>query len=295
MWWRSRRADIGEKQVLSTSGINQNADPSLWREHFFGLSETRWDRLKKRSFWITGAGSGYGQAVALALAAAGSLVFITGRSFQKLEATKLEGFRYKINTENLIPVVADITSEADLDSAIKHISGHTKVLYGLINSAALPQPDVGCFSLSNISKNCWNELMLTNITAQWLTTRAALPLLTIGKEARVLYLTSEAGWADSLGFGPYNVSKSAVNSLGASFASECSAKYPEKDIQINVLVPGEARTEMNQLSFNSPFAVVSMVLALLSHPTNGPNGQFFHRDGRHLSFGYSKIYNRSIL
>ena len=72
------------------------------------------------------------------------------------------------------------------------------------------------------------------------------------------------------GFGPYNVSKSAVNTLGASLAAECTLRYPDKDIQVNVLVPGEARTEMNQGSTESPYAVVSMVLVLLSHPPGGP-------------------------
>ena len=80
-----------------------------------------------------------------------------------------------------------------------------------------------------------------------------------------------------------------------SFAAECSAKYPKKDIQINVLDPGEAKTEMNQGSPNSPFSVVTMVLVLLSQPIGGPNGYFFHRDGRHLSFGHKKPFLLDLL
>ena len=68
-----------------------------------------------------------------------------------------------------------------------------------------------------------------------------------------------------------------------------------KDIQINVLVPGEARTEMNQGSTESPYAVVSMVLVLLSHPPGGPNGHFFNRDGRHLAFAYTQEYSQPLL
>lgn len=268
----------------------QHAVPDSWRDHRFGLSKSRWDRLKGRAFWVTGAGTGYGRAISLALAAAGAQTFITGRRIEKLEETKAEGRALGINVELCHPVLADITSEAEITRAIESIARYTGQLTGLINSAALPQSKVCRYPLSELSSECWSELLQTNVTAQWLIAKAAIPLLTSGDETRVLFLTSEAGWADTPGFGPYNVSKSALNTLGVSFAAECKVRFPEKDIQINVLVPGEARTEMNQLSEISPYTVVSMALALLSHPSGGPTGHFFHRDGRHLTFGYSPSY-----
>lgn len=295
MWWKRRTVAAPPNQVLSTHGILQHAEPGSWRDHRFGLPEPRWDRLKGRAFWITGAGTGYGRAIALALAAAGAQAFITGRRIVKLEETIAEGRALGIDVELCHPVVADITSEAELAGAIESIARHTGQLSGLINSAALSQPDAGRYPLSELSGERWTNLMQTNVTAQWLTTKAALPLLTSGDEARVLFLTSEAGWADTPGFGPYNISKSAVNTLGVSFAAECKAKFPDKDIQINVLVPGEARTEMNQGSETSPYSVVSMALALLTHPVGGANGHFFHRDGRHLTFGYSDAYTKDLL
>jgi len=111
---------------------------------------------------------------------------------------------------------------------------------------------------------------------------------------RGLFITSEAGWANTSGFGQYNVSKAAVNSLGASMAEECATRYPDIDVQMNIVVPGEARTEMNQGSTDSPYTLASVALLLLSHPAGGPNGKFFHRDGRHLAFAYSTAYTKSI-
>lgn len=122
-----------------------------------------------------------------------------------------------------------------------------------------------------------------------------MPLLSNGDGFRIVFLSSFAGWASTPGFGPYNISKSAVNTLGASLAAECAVRYPGQDVQINVLVPGEARTEMNQGSIESPYAVVSMVLVLLSHPPGGPNGFFFNRDGRHLAFAYTQEYPQPLL
>ncbi len=128
----------------------------------------------------------------------------------------------------------------------------------------------------------WDRILRTNVTAPWLLTQAILPHIVKGGTVRVLFITSEAGWAFTPGFGQYNISKAALNSLGACMAEECTARYPELDTQINVLVPGEARTEMNQGSTESPYTIASMALLLLSHPKGGPNGKFFHKDGRHL-------------
>ena len=136
----------------------------------------------------------------------------------------------------------------------------------------------------------WNRVIGTNVTGSWIICRAAVPDMLAAGSCRVVLLTSEAGWAFTPGVGAYNVSKSALNNLGASLAAECAARYPAADVQINVLIPGEARTEMNQGSTISPYTVVPMTLALLSHPPGGPNGRFFHRDGRHFAFAYAEAY-----
>lgn len=282
-------------QSVSASGILQNFAPAFWRDHHFGLPKVRWARLDGKSFWITGAGTGYGRSISLALAAAGARVFISGRRTEKLHETLAEGISLGIDISRCIPVPVDITLESDLARATEAIRQFTPHLYGLVNSAALPQPVVGPYPLADQSAAAWTDLLTTNVTGPWLTSKAALPLMEKGDGFRVVFLSSEAGWAATSGFGPYNVSKSAVNTLGASLAAECARKYLGKDVQINVLVPGEARTEMNQGSTESPYSVVSMVLILLSHPSGGPNGCFFHRDGRHLAFAYSQAYPQNLL
>lgn len=282
-------------QEFSTPGVLQNPDPASWREHRFGLPQARWARLEGRSFWITGAGTGYGRCVSLALAAAGAQVFVSGRRIEKLVETLNEGTRLGIDVSRCLPVPVDITRESALLRAAETIRHHTPQLYGVVSSAALPQPSGGPYPLTDQSAAAWTDLLTTNVTGQWLTARTALPLMAQGAGFRMVFLSSEAGWASTPGFGPYNVSKSAVNALGASFAAECAVRFPRMDVQINVLVPGEARTEMNQGSTASPYAVVSMALALLSHPPGGPNGCFFHRDGRHLAFGYAQPFCRDLL
>jgi len=207
----------------------------------------------------------------------------------------LRGISLGIDVGRCVPVPVDISLEPDLARATESIRRLTPHLYGLVSSAALPQPQVGPYPLADQSVADWTDLLTTNVTGPWLTSKAAVPLMEKGDGFRVIFLSSEAGLAATPGFGPYNVSKSAVNTRGASLAAECAMRYPGKDVQINVLVPGEARTEMNQGSTENPYSVVSMVLTLLAHPPGGPNGCFFHRDGHHLSFAYSKEYPQKLM
>ena len=280
---------------VSTPGILQDLDPALWLDHHFGLPLFRWEGLEGKSFWITGAGTGYGRCISLALASAGAVVFLSGRRIEKLQETLSEGTSLGIDVSRCVPVPADITQESDLACTTAAIRERTQHLFGLVNCAALPQPASGPYPLADQSAVTWTKLLATNVTGSWLLSKAALPLMDKGDGFRIVFFSSEAGWAATPGFGPYNVSKSAVNTIGASLAAECAMRYPSKDVQINVLVPGEARTEMNQGSTVSPYSVVNMVLTLLSHPPGGPNGFFFHRDGRHLAFAYSQEYPQTLL
>ncbi len=277
-----------------TDKVIQNADPAKWMEHRYGLTPERWNRLKGKSFWITGAGTGYGRCLSIALASAGAHVFLTGRRKEKLfeSLAKIKSLGISIN--NCCIVEADITDIEQIKRACNKIKGLCSSLYGLINNAALPPREI-FFPLQDETLDYWNRLMRTNVTAPWLLTREIFLHMKIGGEVRVLFMTSESGWAFTSGFGPYNISKSALNNLSASLAKEYSTSFPDMDIQMNAIVPGEARTEMNQNSAESPFSVVSMALILLSHPQNGPNGMFFHRDGRHLQFAYSLPYNKPLI
>lgn len=282
-------------KVCATRGIRQDADPADYARHHYGLPPDRWASLATGSFWITGAGTGYGRCIAIALASAGAMVFLTCRREHKLLDTLDHMRRLGVPTDNSHVIPADITSQPQIAGACRQVTELCDSLTGLVHCAALPgESGVSC-PLASGSPEHWERMVATNVTGPWLLTRAIFPHMAAGNRARVLFLTSEAGWAFTPGHGPYNISKAAVNSLGGSMAAEYSASYPDMDIQINILSPGEARTEMNADSSDSPYKVVSMTLVLLSHPPGGPNGKYFHRDGRHLAFGFAEAYGRRLI
>lgn len=284
-FWNSGKKSGGD---VATPGIRIDFDPAEWRSHRFGLSEGRWKGLHGKQVWITGAGTGYGRAVSVALACAGAELFLTGRRKEMLLESVEE---IKLRCDALAPchiLPADITDPTQVKDAIKSITNETESLYGLIHCAAMPTKNNNN-PLQNESVEDWEAMFRLNVTAPWVITREIFPHMMRGGSARVIFFSSGAAWAFSSGFGPYNVSKAALNSLTGSLAEELSGSYPGKDIQINAIQPGEARTEMNQGSDISPFAVVNMTLLLLSHPKGGPNGKFFHRDGRQLIWGQTSL------
>jgi NAD(P)-dependent dehydrogenase (short-subunit alcohol dehydrogenase family) len=280
--------------VEATPGIPQSLLPTEWMSHRFGLPPERWDSLRGRTIWVTGAGTGFGQAVSVAAAAAGAFVYVSGRRLERLQDTVAECEQIAHAKGRVVPLPLDITDADAVQVAGDRIALERGSAYGLVSCAALPPPP-GPWPLNDCEPAQWRRVLETNVTGQWLVARAALALMAARSAIRIVFMTSEAGWASTPGVGPYNVSKAALNSLGSSLAAESAQRFPACDVQVNVVVPGEARTEMNQGSLNSPYTVVPVTLALLSHAAGGPNGYFFHRDGRHFAFARTAAYDRPLL
>jgi NAD(P)-dependent dehydrogenase (short-subunit alcohol dehydrogenase family) len=280
--------------MTATRGLLEYGDYRAWKSHHFGLPLPRWQAFAGKVIWVTGAGTGFGAAIATILAAAGARPVLSGRRRDRLEAAR-DGMRaLDIDPAGILIVPCDVRDEQQLQAAVGQIEADAGALHGLVICAALPQRGAGSWPLSDMPRDTWDAMIATNVTAPWLSARTALPVMLRSQAARIVLLTSEAGWADTPGFGPYNLTKAALNSLGASLAAELAARHGDADIQVNVLNPGEAKSEMNQGSTVSPYAAVAMTLALLSHPPGGPNGRFFARDGRHLEFAYAKAWGKPL-
>ena len=279
----------------NSDGQSVLANPQNWKAHFFGFPQNQWRSFEGQSYWITGGGTGYGQAIAVALAAAGARVFITGRRADKLQETIAQIRSLGIAVDECHPVVADITDAEQLKDACQKIEGLCDGLDGVIHSAALPSTPGSDSPLRKDPKEHWNRMLATNVTGSWELTRGIFGHLLQSGRPRVLFIGSGAGWASTAGVGPYNVSKAAQNSLCQSMAQEYARDFPEADIQINTLVAGEARTEMNQGSDVSPFVIVRMTLLLLAQERGGPNGRFFSTEGDHLSFGETEPHPMPLM
>ncbi len=274
------------------SALRTGFAASAWPDHHFGLSEERWSLLRGKAVWLTGAGTGYGRAIACILGAAGCRVFLTGRRRAKLEQTIEAARALGASKERFVLVPADLADPAEINRAAARIREEATELFALIANAALPSS--GRLPLLEGDLSRWDDMMAVNLRAPWLLTRAVAGSLAAAGSARVLFISSEAGWADTAGFGAYNVSKAGLNSLCHSFAREFATAHPGADIQVNGILPGEAETEMNPESKASPFRIVATLLELLTQDWGGPSGRFFHADGRSLAFGHSQAWQPAL-
>lgn len=258
--------------------------PLAWRAHRFGLSPERWAALAGRTTLVTGAGTGVGAAVATALAAAGASVILCGRRAERLEATRagLPGLAIDPERTHLLPL--DVRDATAVDAAVAEAARIAGPIGGIVHAAAIPTPPVGPWPLTDATPAEWANQLATNLTGPWLVSRAVLRLAR-ASSLRTVFLSSGLGWSFQPGFGPYNVTKAAVNSLSGSLAAECAAREPDADIQVNAVDPGQFRSEMNPDFPTSPYDVVPLLLLLLSHPPGGPTGRFFHVSGAGLPFG----------
>jgi NAD(P)-dependent dehydrogenase (short-subunit alcohol dehydrogenase family) len=261
--------------------IREAAGLPGWDGHRFGLAPERWQSLAGRVVWITGGGTGYGRAVAVALSLAGARVALSGRRPGVLEDTAAE-IRRRAPDARVAVLPMDVTDADAAAAAVASLRSQLGEMDGLVCAAALPGNPGPVLGMADGELR---HVLDVNVLGQIVPCRAAVPAMAGQGRGRVVLFSSEAAWGFPPGLGIYNLTKAAVNGLGASMATEIAAYAPGLDVQVNVVDPGEAHTEMNYASAVSPYSVCSMVLTLLAQPPGGPSGRFFHRDGRHLSYG----------
>jgi NAD(P)-dependent dehydrogenase (short-subunit alcohol dehydrogenase family) len=112
---------------------------------------------------------------------------------------------FGISTEKCYLILADLTQYEDILQACEKIKNLCNSLYALVNNAAIPSRPGSRYPHQNDLEEYWERIMATNVKALWYLTRTIFPHMLKGDQIRVLFITSEAGWADTTGFGMYNV------------------------------------------------------------------------------------------
>ncbi|MCF3964213.1 SDR family NAD(P)-dependent oxidoreductase [Streptomyces fuscigenes] len=182
-------------------------------------------QLDGRTALVTGATSGIGLAAARRLAAEGAHVFITGRRQQALdEAVASIGDR-------ATGVRADIANPADLDRLFAAVGerGGLDVLFANAGGgefAALP----------DITWDHYADTFNTNVGGTLFTVQKALPLLRRGSS--IILSGSNIDTKGSASFSVYAASKTAIRSLGRSWAAELVSR----GIRVNTIAPGPIET-----------------------------------------------------
>jgi NAD(P)-dependent dehydrogenase (short-subunit alcohol dehydrogenase family) len=190
--------------------------------------------LEGRIAVVTGASRGIGYHAAKGFAAAGAHVIAVARTVGGLEELD-DAIEAVGGSATLVPL--DLKDYEGIDRLGAAIFERWKKLDVLFANAGL----LGQLSpLGHVPPKIWDDVMAVNVTANWRLVRSLDPLLRQSDAGRALFMSSGAAQRCRAYWGPYSVSKAAVNALASTYAKEV-AKTP---VRVVVVDPGRARTAM---------------------------------------------------
>jgi NAD(P)-dependent dehydrogenase (short-subunit alcohol dehydrogenase family) len=180
-------------------------------------------------WFITGAGRGMGLDIAKAALAAGHEVVATGRSIQRV--AKALG-----NSDKLLAVKLDVTSEADATAAAKAAIDRFGRIDVLVNNAASFY--AGYFE--ELSPRQMNLQLATSLVGPMNVTRALLPTMRKQRSGKIVSISSTAGLAGYEFCTAYSASKFGLDGWMEALQTEVGPF----GIQTMIVNPGFFRTEL---------------------------------------------------
>jgi NAD(P)-dependent dehydrogenase (short-subunit alcohol dehydrogenase family) len=190
--------------------------------------------LADRIALVTGASRGIGHATALALAKAGAHIVAVARTVGGLEELD-EGIKAVGSSATLVPLdLRDYDGIDRLGLALHERFGRLDVMVGNAGILGPLSP------LGHVEAKAWDEVLAVNVTANWRLICAMDQLLKFSDAGRVVFVSSGVAALALAYWGPYAVSKSALEALARTYAAETATT----NVRVNLFTPGPMRTRM---------------------------------------------------
>ncbi len=211
---------------------------------------------------VTGASRGIGRAAALALAKAGAHVVAVARTVGGLEELD-DAIKLQNGTATLVPL--DLKDYAGIDRLALALDQRWGRLDAFFGNAGILGPMT---PLTHLQPKGWDEVMAINVTANWRLLRALDPVLRKSDAGRVLMVSSAVARLNRPYWGPYAISKAALEMLTFTYAAECNGT----NVKANALNPGPTRTRMraeampgeDPMTLPAPSELTPLILEMLS-------------------------------
>jgi NAD(P)-dependent dehydrogenase (short-subunit alcohol dehydrogenase family) len=176
-----------------------------------------------KTVMITGAGSGFGKGASLALAARGHTVIATTET--DAQAKELRAEAPQLTVERLDITTPDVAKAADWDLDV------------LINNAGAGQTG----PMADVPIDRVRRLFEVNVFGTLAITQAVLPRMVAKGAGRIIIVSSIAGVVSGPAFGPYSMTKHALEAMGKAMRAELASQ----GIDVTLLNPGPYLTGFN--------------------------------------------------
>ena len=170
--------------------------------------------LAGRIALVTGASRGIGYQAALALARAGAHVVALARTVGGLEELD-DAVKAMSGSATLVPL--DLKDYAGIDRLALALHERFGRLDIMVGNAAILGP---LSPLAHVEATAWDEVMAVNVTANWRLLRAMDRLLQSSGAGRVVFISSGVAARARAYWGPYAISKAALDVLARTYAAE---------------------------------------------------------------------------
>jgi NAD(P)-dependent dehydrogenase (short-subunit alcohol dehydrogenase family) len=179
------------------------------------------DNPAQKFILVTGASTGSGRMIAETLASKGHIVYAGARKGKDLKALDA--------IDNIQSIKLDVTIQSEIDAAVQTISDSGRGLDAIINNAG-----VGLMApLIELDESDLDFIFDVNVYGPYRITKAFAPLL-IESKGRVINIGSIAGVQTRTFYGPYSMSKHALEAFTDALAIEM-ARF---DVKVSIIDPG---------------------------------------------------------
>ena len=182
----------------------------------------------RKAVLITGASTGIGRLTAETLAAAGHLVYAGARKPADLEELD--------SIDNIQGIRLDVTSQADINMAVKTLRRDGHGLWGLVNNAGINRID----PLIELDMDDLSLLFDVNVFGVVRVTQAFAPLL-IESGGRVVVVSSISGVLAGLpAYGGYAMTKHAME----AYIDQLAVELEMLGVHVSGVEPGNYRSQI---------------------------------------------------